>query len=126
MASNIWRTALTLAAPVGSCAAAAGEVPPASGSVVVAEDDISDARWFGRSLDLEHAVEGGLLAAGEGFDRGEGHAQAEPRADRYRRREPETVEPVVDDERGPLHFEDLFEERRQERQGEEAVGDSGA
>src|ERR1700733_14953646 len=115
MASNIWRTALTLAGPVGSCVASAGEVPPATCSVVVAEEDISPPGWVGRSADLDHAVQGGLLAAVEGIDRSQGHAHAQPRADRHRRREPETVEPVVDEGPGPFHFKDLFEERRQER-----------
>src|SRR5271170_915335 len=98
MASNIWRTALTFSGPVGSCFAAAGEPSPGPGSVVVAEDDISYTRWLGRARNLENTVQRGLAASFEGLQRNEGRAEANSGADRYGRREPETVDPVVDEE----------------------------
>src|SRR6202035_5439347 len=79
-----------------------------------------------RTLTLDHEVDDDLQAAvGDGLDRDEGRAGADPRSDRYRRREADLVQSVVDTEPDALEVEDLAPHRHQQRERQEPVRDRG-
>src|SRR5581483_1016223 len=97
-----------------------------SRSGVVAVDGLGDAGGLVLALDLEAHVDGGLDAAAYLLEVGKGGVEAHLATDRYRRREAQLVEPVVDAHGEALDAPHLRQQVRRQGEGEVSVGDGAA